>query len=147
MNKTYLPSIDQKKKKWYLIDAKNKTLGRLATIITTLLQGKNNAMYTPFLNTGSYVVVVNAKYIKVTGNKYNDKLYYRHSRYPGSLKIENFKDLQNRIPERILEKAVKGMLPKGKLGRQFYKQLKIYSEESHPYTSQNIETINSNIYG
>jgi large subunit ribosomal protein L13 len=102
--------------KWYLIDAKGKTLGRLATLIAILIRGKHKSIYTPYLNSGDHVIVINAKDICITGKKAKQKIYRRHSGRPGGLKIESFEKLQERIPERVLEKAVKGMLPKGPLG-------------------------------
>jgi large subunit ribosomal protein L13 len=128
-------------KKWYVIDAKDKTLGRLATIVATILNGKHKSISHPSGNCGDYVIVINSKDIKVTGKKANQKVYRRHSGRPGGLKIETFNDLQERIPERILEKAVKGMLPKGPLGRELFKNLKVYKEDSHPHTSQNPELL------
>ena len=133
-------SLNLNHKKWYVIDAKNKTLGRLATIIATIVSGKHKSVNSS-LECGDYVIVINSKDIKVTGKKVHQKIYRRHSGRPGGLKIETFYRLQERIPERILEKAVKGMLPKGPLGREFYKNLKVYREDSHPHTSQNPELL------
>lgn len=127
--------------KWYLIDAKGQTLGRLATIIATLLRGKHKATYVPNLDNGDYVIVINAKDICVTGKKAKQKLYRRHSGFPGGLKVETFEKLQSRIPEKILEKAVKGMLPKGSLGRAMYKKLKVYAADAHPHESQKPELV------
>jgi large subunit ribosomal protein L13 len=127
--------------KWYLIDAKGKTLGRLATLIAILIRGKHKSVYTPYLNSGDHVIVINAKDICITGKKAKQKIYRRHSGRPGGLKIESFEKLQERIPERVLEKAVKGMLPKGPLGRSMYQNLKVYSGEDHPHQSQNPELL------
>lgn len=127
--------------KWYLIDAKGKTLGRLATLIAILIRGKHKSVYTPYLNSGDNVIVINAKDICITGKKAKQKIYRRHSGRPGGLKIETFEKLQDRIPERILEKAVKGMLPKGPLGRSMYRNLKVYSGEDHPHQSQKPELL------
>lgn len=127
--------------KWYLIDAKGKTLGRLATLIAILIRGKHKSIYTPYLNSGDNVIVINAKDICITGKKAKQKIYRRHSGRPGGLKIETFEKLQDRIPERILEKAVKGMLPKGPLGRSMYRNLKVYSGEDHPHQSQKPELL------
>jgi large subunit ribosomal protein L13 len=127
--------------KWYLIDARGKTLGRLATLIAILIRGKHKSIYTPYLNSGDNVIVINAKDICITGKKAKQKIYRRHSGRPGGLKIETFEKLQDRIPERILEKAVKGMLPKGPLGRSMYRNLKVYSGEDHPHQSQKPELL------
>ena len=121
---------------WFVVDAENKTLGRLATEVALRLRGKHKPEYTPHVDTGDYIVVVNADKIRVTGNKFNDKKYYRHSGYPGGIKELNFKDMQDRHPERILEKAVKGMLPKNPLGRAMIKKLKVYAGAEHPHTAQ-----------
>lgn len=129
--------------KWYLIDAKGQTLGRVATLIATILRGKHKALYVPYLNNGDHVVVINAKDICVTGKKAKQKKYYRHSGYPGGLTIETFEKLQGRIPEKIVEKAVKGMLPKGPLGRMMYKKLKVYSADVHPHASQKPELLSN----
>ena len=121
---------------WFVVDAENKTLGRLATEIAHRLRGKHKPEYTPHVDTGDYIVVVNAEKIRVTGNKFNDKMYYRHSGYPGGIKEMNFKDMQERHPERIVEKAVKGMLPRNPLGRAMFKKLKVYSGAEHPHAAQ-----------
>ena len=134
-------SLNINHKKWYVIDAKDKTLGRLATIIATILNGKHKSVNPSYLDCGDYVIVINSKDIKVTGKKAQQKIYRRHSGRPGGLKIETFEKLQERIPERILEKAVKGMLPKGPLGRELFKNLKVYKDDSHPHTSQNPELL------
>ena len=127
--------------KWYLIDGKGKTLGRVATLIATIIRGKHKSVYVPYLNNGDHVIVINAKEICVTGKKGKQKLYRRHSGRPGGLKIETFEKLQSRIPERILEKAVKGMLPKGSLGRTLYKNLKVYADDIHPHQAQKPELL------
>lgn len=124
-------------RKWYLIDAKGKTLGRLSTLISKLICGKHKSTYIPYLNCGDYVIVINAESIKISGKKYFQKVYRSHSSRPGGLRMETFAQLKIRIPERILEKSVKGMVPKGSLGRDILKNLKIYSGEMHPHTSQN----------
>lgn len=128
-------------KKWYLIDAKGKTLGRVSTLIAKILIGKHKSTYVPYLNCGDYVVVTNAEHIQVTGKKRTQKIYRRHSGRPGGLKVETFENLVERIPERVIEKAVKGMLPKGPLGREMYKNLKVCKGESHPYSSQQPELL------
>ncbi len=142
MNNTFIPSSGYSQKTWYLIDAKDKTLGRLATEIATILQGKNKVNYYPSVDIGDYVIVTNAEKICVTGNKNKQKLYYRHSGRPGGMKIESFKDLQKRLPERILEKAVKGMLPKNSLGRKMFTRLKVVQGNDHKYLAQQPKTIN-----
>lgn len=136
---TPLSQLNQKK--WYLIDAKGQTLGRLASLIAKLISGKHKSVTFSNLNSGDYVVVINVQAIKVTGKKFTQKVYRRHSGRPGGLKVESFEQLQTRIPERILEKSVKGMLPKGPLGRDMYRNLKVYSGETHPHTAQNPELL------
>jgi large subunit ribosomal protein L13 len=137
--KTIFPKKECHVPKWFVIDADGKTLGRLSTEASKLLRGKETTFYTPGVDQGNYVVILNADKIQVSGNKENDKLYYRHTHTPGSLKIETFKQLQARIPSRILEKSILGMLPKGVLGRQYYKRLFIYSDNKINYkkTSDN----------
>jgi large subunit ribosomal protein L13 len=137
--KTIFPKKECHVPKWFVIDADGKTLGRLSTEASKLLRGKETTFYTPGVDQGNYVVILNADKIQVSGNKENDKLYYRHTHTPGSLKIETFKQLQARIPSRILEKSIWGMLPKGVLGRQYYKRLFIYSDNKINYkkTSDN----------
>ena len=136
MNKTSLPQIDSLERQWYLVDAENKTLGRLATEVAAVLRGKNNPSFTPHLDTGDFVVVVNAEKIWVSGNKPTQKLYRRHSGRPGGMKTETFEALQDRIPERIVEKAIKGMLPHNALGRQMFRKLKVYKGSEHPHAAQ-----------
>ena len=116
MNKTSVPSIDSIDRQWYLVDAENQTLGRLATEVASVLRGKNKASFTPHLDTGDFVIVVNADKIRVSGKKPQQKLYRRHSGRPGGMKVETFEHLQERLPERIVEKAIKGMLPHNALG-------------------------------
>ncbi len=137
MNKTITPAITAIEKKWFLVDAKNKTLGRLATEIASILRGKNKPTFTPHIDTGDFVVVVNAEQIEVSGKKASQKLYRRHSGRPGGMKIEKFEDLKERIPERIIEQAVKGMLPHNSLGRQQFRKLKVYKGSEHPHAAQN----------
>jgi large subunit ribosomal protein L13 len=136
MNTTSVPSIDSIERQWYLVDAENQTLGRLATEVASVLRGKNKATYTPHLDTGDFVVVVNADKIRVSGNKPQQKLYRRHSGRPGGMKVETFEHLQERLPERIVEKAVKGMLPHNALGRQMFRKLKVYKGSEHPHAAQ-----------
>ncbi len=141
MNKTSIPSIDSISRQWYLVDAENQTLGRLATEVASILRGKNKPTFTPHLDTGDFVVVVNAEKIRVTGNKSDQKLYRRHSGRPGGMKVETFKSLQERLPERIVEKAVKGMLPHNSLGRQLFRKLKVYKGSDHPHSAQQPQTL------
>ena len=142
MNKTTTPSIDSISRQWYLVDAEDQTLGRLATEIASVLRGKNKPTFTPHLDTGDFVVVVNAEKVRVTGKKAEQKLYRRHSGRPGGMKVESFSSLQDRLPERIVEKAVKGMLPHNALGRQLFRKLKVYKGSEHPHTAQNPQLIN-----
>ena len=137
MNKTITPSIDSINRQWYLVDAENQTLGRLASEVASILRGKNKANFTPHLDTGDFVVVVNADKVQVSGKKSTQKLYRRHSGRPGSMKVETFSALQERIPERIVEKAIKGMLPHNALGRQLFRKLKVYKGSDHPHAAQN----------
>ena len=137
MNKTSTPSLATIKRNWFLVDAKGQTLGRLASEIANILRGKNKPSFTPHLDTGDFVVVVNAEKIEVSGKKASQKLYRRHSGRPGGMKIEKFETLRDRIPERIIEQAVKGMLPHNSLGRQQFKKLKVYKGSEHPHDAQN----------
>ena len=136
MNKTILPSIDSLERQWYLVDAENQTLGRLATEVASVLRGKNKPCYTPHLDAGDFVIVINADKVKVTGNKSSQKIYRRHSGRPGGMKTETFAHLQARLPERIVEKAIKGMLPHNALGRQLFRKLKVYKGAEHPHVAQ-----------
>ncbi len=142
MNKTKIPSIDSISRQWYLVDAENQTLGRLATEVASVLRGKNKAYFTPHLDTGDFVVVINAEKIQVSGKKSEQKLYRRHSGRPGGMKVEKFNALQARIPERIVEQAIKGMLPHNALGRQLFRKLKVYKGPEHPHSAQNPQALN-----
>ncbi|WP_035991940.1 50S ribosomal protein L13 [Leptolyngbya sp. KIOST-1] len=135
--KTYIPPHDSVQKQWHVIDAEGQRLGRLATEIATILRGKNKPTFTPNMDTGDFVVVVNAEKVVVTGRKATTKLYRRHSGRPGGMKVETFDKLQARIPERIIEQAVKGMLPKNSLGRKQFTKLKVYAGPEHPHQAQN----------
>ena len=137
MNKTSTPSLTTIKRNWFLVDAEGQTLGRLASEIANVLRGKNKPSFTPHLDTGDFVIVVNAEKIEVSGKKTSQKLYRRHSGRPGGMKIEKFETLRDRIPERIIEQAVKGMLPHNSLGRQQFKKLKVYKGSEHPHDAQN----------
>lgn len=142
MNNTFIPSSDYSQKKWYQVDATDKTLGRLSTEVANLLQGKNKVNFYPSVDLGDYVIIINAEKIRVTGNKEEQKLYRRHSGRPGGMKIETFKALKNRLPERILEKSIKGMLPKGPLGRKMFTRLKVVQGATHQHTAQKPELVN-----
>ena len=128
--------LDSLDKGWLLVDASDKTLGRLSTNIAKILMGKNKPEYTPHNDVGDYVVVINAEKIKVTGNKNEQKMYYRHTGYPGGIKSQNFNDLIASYPDRIITSAVKGMLPKNKLSNSVIKKLRVYKGESHPHSAQ-----------
>lgn len=141
MTKTYLPPVDSIERKWYVIDAADQRLGRLATEIAQIIRGKNKPTYTPHMDTGDFVIVVNADKVAVTGKKGEQKIYRRHSGRPGGMKTETFDQLQSRVPERIIEKAVKGMLPKNTLGRQLFTKLKVYSGPTHPHQAQEPEVL------
>lgn len=139
--KTFSAKAEQVRQSWFIIDAKGKVLGRLATEIARRLKGKHKPEYTPHVDTGDYIVVVNANAVRVTGRKATDKVYYRHSGYPGGLKEETFEKLIARRPERVLELAVKGMLPKNSLGRSLLRKLKIYADNLHPHSAQQPEIL------
>jgi large subunit ribosomal protein L13 len=134
--KTYLPPAQNPNQDWYVIDAADQRLGRLATEVAMILRGKKKPEYTPHLDTGDFVIIVNAEKITVTGKKRTQKLYRRHSGRPGGMKTETFAKLQARLPERIIEQAVKGMLPKNSLGRQLFTKLKVYAGPTHPHAAQ-----------
>ena len=141
MKDTFIPSKRDLKKQWYVIDAKHKCSGRLATDVANLLRGKKKTIFTPAQDIGDSIIIINADKINVSGKKRTQKLYFRHSGRPGGKTIETFEDLQVRIPERIIEKAIKGMLPKNRLGRKFFKNLKVYKGGEHPHISQNPQII------
>ncbi len=126
---------------WYLVDATDQVLGRFASRIAKILRGKNKAIYTPNVDTGDCIVVINVEKLRVTGSKSNKKIYYRHSGYPGGLKTESFEKLQARDPARVLEIAVKGMLPKNPLGREMFRKLKVYTGAEHPHAAQQPQLI------
>jgi large subunit ribosomal protein L13 len=134
--KTFSAKPHEVQHDWYLVDAKDAVLGRLASQIAARLRGKHKAIYTPHVDTGDFIVVVNADKLRVTGNKAQDKMYHRHTTYPGGLYSTNFTKLQQRHPDRVLQKAVRGMLPKGPLGYAMLRKLKIYGGESHPHAAQ-----------
>jgi len=140
-NKTAIPKKDEKDKKWLLIDAEGMILGRLATRIATILRGKNKPTYTPFFDNGDFVIVVNAGKIKLSGNKEEQKIYYRHSGWMGGIKETSYKKMMESYPERVIKAAVKGMLPKNKLNNKILKKLKIYSGSDHNHEAQKPESI------
>ena len=135
--KTFVPKKDEIEKKWWLVNAEGKILGRLATKIVILLRGKNKPRFSNFLDTGDFVIVINAERVNVTGRKLEKKEYYSHSQYPGGLKTEVLKELLEKKPEEVIKRAVWGMIPKNKLGRAVYKKLKVYRGSEHPHQAQN----------
>jgi large subunit ribosomal protein L13 len=134
--KTFSAKPDAVKRDWYVVDAEGKTLGRLAADIAHRLRGKHKPEYTPHVDTGDYIVVVNAEKVNVTGNKAKDKMYHRHTEFPGGLKSMSFEKLIDHAPERVIQSAVKGMLPRNPLGRAMFKKLKVYAGAEHPHTAQ-----------
>ncbi len=139
--KTYMPNPDKIERKWYVVDADGCTLGRLASEIAKILRGKNKPQFTPHEDTGDYVIVVNAEKVKVTGKKMSQKIYYHHSGYVGGMKETTLNEMLAKKPERVLELAVKGMLPKGPLGRQMYRKLFVYTGPEHKHAAQKPEQI------
>lgn len=139
--KSFVASPSTIDRKWYVVDATGHTLGRLSSEVAKILRGKNKPEFTPHVDTGDYVIVVNAEKIKVTGKKLNQKIYYRHSEYVGGMKETTLKEMLNKHPERVVSYAVKGMLPKGPLGRQMYKKLFVYCGPDHKHAAQKPETI------
>ncbi len=140
--KTFSATPADIKRDWFVVDASGKTLGRLATEIARRLRGKHKAEYTPHMDTGDYIVVINAKDVQVSGNKRTDKIYYHHTGFPGGIKSISFEKLIAKKPEQVIEKAVKGMLPKGPLGRAMFKKMKVYAGEEHPHTAQQPQDLN-----
>ena len=139
--KTFSATPKDINRKWLLIDANGKTLGRLATEVARILRGKHKPEYTPHMDMGDHVVIINAQNIRVTGRKFNDKQYYRHTGYPGGLKQANFKVMIESHPTRVIELAVKGMLPKNSLGRAMFKKMKVYASDEHPHAAQQPEVL------
>lgn len=140
--KTYMAANESVQRKWYLIDAEGKTLGRLASQIASILRGKHKPTFTPHVDTGDFVIVVNAEKIRLTGKKMQNKKYYRHSGYPGGLKVHTAAELLNSgRPERVLKLAVWGMLPHNRLGRKMFKKLKVYAGNEHPHSAQKPEKL------
>jgi large subunit ribosomal protein L13 len=136
MNKTYSAKPQEVEQKWYVIDASKLELGRLAVLASTLLRGKHKPQFTPHIDTGDFVIVINAEKVKLTGKKETDKMYYSHSGYPGGLKTTSFKEMTEKFPTRAVEKAVKGMLPHSRLGAQQFTKLKVYAGTEHPHQAQ-----------
>ncbi len=140
--KTYSAKPETVEQEWFIVDAEGKTLGRLASEVAYRLRGKHKPEYTPHVDTGDYIVVVNAEKIQVTGNKAKDKMYHHHTGYVGSLKSISFEKLIDKAPERVLQTAVKGMLPNNPLGRKMFSKLKVYAGESHPHAAQQPKELN-----
>ncbi|MBS7339721.1 MAG: 50S ribosomal protein L13 [Suilimivivens sp.] len=139
--KTFMASPATIERKWYVVDATNMTLGRLASEVAKVLRGKNKAIFTPHIDTGDYVIVVNADKVKVTGKKLDQKIYYHHSDYVGGLKEATLREMMAKKPEKVVELAVKGMLPKGPLGRQMYTKLHVYAGPEHQHAAQKPEVL------
>ena len=140
--KTFSAKAEDVNRDWFVVDAADKTLGRLASEIAHRLRGKHKAEYTPHVDTGDYIVVINAEKVRVTGNKTTDRMYHRHTGYPGGLKSMSFEKLIDRAPERAIQSAVKGMLPRNPLGRAMFKKLKVYAGDEHPHTAQQPQALN-----
>ena len=136
VQKTYATTPDVIERRWWVVDAKGMTLGRVASKVAPLLRGTHKAYFTPHLDTGDYVIIVNADKIHVTGKRMDQKIYYRHSGYPGGLKSMTLREMMDKVPNRALKLAIKGMLPKGPLGRRMYKKLKVYAGADHPHQAQ-----------
>jgi large subunit ribosomal protein L13 len=141
MKNTYMQRKEDLERTWYVIDAEGQNLGRLATKVANVLRGKHKPTYTPHIDCGDYVIVVNASKINLTGNKLNDKIYYDHSRYVGGMRERTAKVMRDNYPVEMVERAVKGMLPKGRLGRAMYKKLFVYANEEHPHMAQKPEKV------
>ncbi len=139
--KTFIPSVDSNKQDWYLVDLKGATLGRVAVKVADLLRGKNRPIFTPHLDTGAHVVVINAADVRVTGNKLQTREYYRYSGYPGGLKTLTMAEMMQRRPEEVFRLAVRRMLPKNRLGRKIYKKLHVYAGSEHPHKAQKPEKL------
>ena len=139
--KTYSANMNDRDRRWYVVDAEGKTLGRLSTQIADVLRGKRKPTYTPHVDTGDFVVVINAEKVSVTGNKRTEKLYHRHSGYPGGLTTRTFEEMIERKPEEVIRLAVKGMLPRNRLSRRQITKLKIYAGPEHPHTAQSPEVL------
>jgi len=143
VEKTYVTKREDFEREWYVVDASGQTLGRLATQVARILRGKHKPIYSPSVDTGDYVVIVNAERIRVTGRKLDQKMYYRHSGYPGGLKEITLRNLLQKHPTRVIEHAVRGMLPKNRLGRRMFKKLKVYAGPDHPHAAQQPKPLGS----
>jgi large subunit ribosomal protein L13 len=139
MRTTFMAKANEVERKWYVVDAAGKTLGRLASEVASILRGKHKPIYTPHVDTGDHVIIINAEKIELTGKKLTDKIYYRHSQHPGGLKSRTALEMRTNYPEKMLELAIRGMLPKGKLGRQMFKKLYVYRGSEHPHQAQKPE--------
>lgn len=139
MRTTFMANASNIDRKWYVVDAEGKTLGRLSTEVASILRGKHKPTFTPHVDTGDHVIILNASKIELTGNKLQDKIYYRHTQHPGGLKTRTALEMRTNFPERMLELAIRGMLPKGSLGRQMYKKLHVYAGSEHPHQAQKPE--------
>jgi large subunit ribosomal protein L13 len=139
MRTTYMAKASEIDRKWLVVDAEGKTLGRLATEVASILRGKHKPTFTPHVDTGDHVIIVNAEKIELTGKKWSDKIYYRHTQHIGGLKTRTAQEMRSKFPERMLELAIKGMLPKGPLGRQMYKKLHVYAGGEHQHEAQKPE--------
>ena len=139
MRSTFMANANNIERKWYVIDAEGKTLGRLASEVASILRGKNKPTFTPHVDTGDHVILINASKIELTGKKLTDKIYYRHSMHPGGLKQRTALEMRTNYSEKMLELGIKGMLPKGSLGRQMFKKLHVYAGETHPHEAQKPE--------
>lgn len=139
MRTTYMAKASEINRKWYVVDAEGKTLGRLSTEVATLLRGKHKPTFTPHVDCGDHVIIINAEKIELTGKKLTDKIYYRHSMHPGGLKQRTALEMRTNYPVQMLELAIKGMLPKGRLGRQMVKKLNVYAGSEHPHQAQQPE--------
>jgi large subunit ribosomal protein L13 len=139
MRTTFMAKANEVERKWYVVDAEGKTLGRLASEVASILRGKHKPTYTPHVDTGDHVIIINASKIELTGKKLTDKIYYRHSQHPGGLKQRTALEMRTNYSEKMLELAIKGMLPKGSLGRQMFKKLHVYAGETHPHEAQKPE--------
>ncbi|MBQ6546854.1 MAG: 50S ribosomal protein L13 [Bacilli bacterium] len=139
--KSYMQKKETVERKWYVIDATDMTLGRLASKVANILRGKNKPTYTPHIDCGDYVVIINCEKVKLTGNKLTDKIYYSHSRYAGGLRERTAKEMIEKYPEEMVEKAIKGMLPHNRLGRACFKKLFVYKGENHPHMAQKPEVL------
>ncbi|MBM7717110.1 50S ribosomal protein L13 [Siminovitchia sp. FSL H7-0308] len=140
MRTTYMAKAGEIDRKWYVVDAEGKTLGRLASEVASILRGKHKPTYTPHIDTGDHVIIVNAEKIELTGNKWSDKIYYRHTGFLGGIKQRTAQEMKEKQPQKMLELAIKGMLPKGPLGRQMYRKLHVYAGPEHPHHAQQPQT-------